>query len=79
MAVQLKGYARLTPRRDADAMAEEFLWVASNPKEARGQASLGREYIVHEWAREKAFGDLSRILREVAGPKVQQHCVETTH
>src|SRR5919201_5210266 len=38
MAVQLNGVARLTPRRDPQAMAEQFLWVATNREEARGQA-----------------------------------------
>ena len=30
MAVELEGYARLVPRRDAEAMARELLWVAAN-------------------------------------------------
>ena len=66
MAVQLKGYARLTPRRDAEAMANEFLWIAANPDEARAQALRGREHVEREWSRERAFGDLQRIFREVA-------------
>ncbi len=66
MAVQLPGYARLTPRRDAGAMAGELLWVASHPEEARAQALRGREYVTREWSRAKAFGDLRRVLEEVA-------------
>ena len=65
MAVQLKGHARLTPRRDAGAMAEQLLWVAANPSEARAQALRGREYVCRHWNRRKAFGDLRRVLEEV--------------
>jgi len=67
MAVQLPGYARLTPRRDAEAMAREFLWIAANPEEARAQALRGREFIQREWDRKKAFRDLDQVLREVSG------------
>lgn len=67
MAVQLKGYARLTPRRDAEAMAEQLLWVAANPSEARAQALAGREYVCRHWNRRKAFDDLRRVLEEVSG------------
>ena len=66
MAVQLDGYARLVPRRDAEAMAREILWVAANPDQARAQALKGREYVAREWDNEKAFADLARILGEVA-------------
>ncbi|HEV3470235.1 MAG TPA: glycosyltransferase [Pyrinomonadaceae bacterium] len=66
MAVQLKGHARLTPRRDAGAMAEQLLWVAANPAEARAQALRGREYVRRHWNRQKAFGDLRRVLEEVS-------------
>jgi D-inositol-3-phosphate glycosyltransferase len=66
MAVQLKGYARLTPRRAADAMAEQFLWVAANPQPARSQALEGREYVKKEWDHRRAFDHLRRVLREVA-------------
>jgi glycosyltransferase involved in cell wall biosynthesis len=64
MAVQLQGYARLTPRRDAEAMAEEFLWVAANPEGARKQALAGREYVKKEWDRTLAFTGLRRVLCE---------------
>ena len=66
MAVQLAGYARLTPRRDAEAMAAEMLWVAAHREEARAQALRGREYVEREWSRPKAFADLERVLREVS-------------
>jgi glycosyltransferase involved in cell wall biosynthesis len=69
MAVQLKGYARLTPRRDPEAMCRELLWVAANRGEARAQALRGRDYVVREWNREKAFRDLSEVLRRAAATK----------
>jgi hypothetical protein len=67
MAVQLDGYARLVPRRDADAMAREFLWIAENRDVASAQALKGREYVLREWRREKAFTDLLAVLRSVSG------------
>jgi glycosyltransferase involved in cell wall biosynthesis len=67
MAVQLQGHARLTPRRDAEAMAEQFLWVAANPGDARAQALRAREeYIIPQWRAQKAFEELSRCLSAVA-------------
>lgn len=69
MAVQLKGYARLTPRQDADAMAREFLWIAAHPDEAREQAQRGREMIIRDWNRQKAFGDLREILETVVAER----------
>jgi D-inositol-3-phosphate glycosyltransferase len=69
MAVQLDGYARLTPRQDPDAMAREFLWIAANPDEARAQAMRGREMILGNWSREKAFGDLRQVLLEVVAER----------
>ncbi len=65
LAENLVGYARLTPRRDAEAMAKEFLWVAANPIEARDQALLGREFVIREWSSAKAFSDLAGILAAV--------------
>lgn len=65
MAVQLHHVARLTPRRDPRAMADEFLWIAAHPAEARAQALQGREMVARDWSREKAFNDLARILDEV--------------
>lgn len=67
MAAQLGGRARLVPRRDPEAMAGQFLWVAANPEEARAQALRAREtYVVPEWNRAKAFRDLEATLRGVA-------------
>ncbi len=66
MAVLLPGFARLTPRRDAHAMADELLWVAAHPEEARAQALRGREYVVREWNRAKAFSELKQVLEQVA-------------
>jgi D-inositol-3-phosphate glycosyltransferase len=65
MAVQLKGYARLTPLRDPTAMAEEFLWIKANEEKARVQALKGRQYVVQTWNDKKAFRELSSILNEV--------------
>ena len=55
MAVQLQGYASLTPRRDAHAMADAFLAIAESPDEARAQAQSGRAYVCREWSRDRAF------------------------
>lgn len=65
MGVQLDGYAWLTPRRDAVAMADAFQAIAAHPAAARTQALRGREYVCREWSREKAFDDLARVLDEV--------------
>lgn len=69
MAVQLAGYARLTPRRDPEAMAEQFLWIAAHPEEARAQAMRGRAHVEREWGREKAFGDLADLLDAVVAER----------
>ncbi|MFL6255097.1 MAG: glycosyltransferase family 4 protein [Pyrinomonadaceae bacterium] len=66
MAVQLKGYARLTPRRDAEAMAAQLLWIAANREEARAQALAGREYVCREWDSRRAFSHLRGVLEEVS-------------
>ncbi len=66
MAVQLRGYARLVPRRNPLALADALVWIASHPDEAREQALRGRDYVVREWERSKAFGDLEALLRSVA-------------
>ncbi len=68
MAVQLNGFARLVPRGDAIAMADELLWIAANPVPARDQALRGREYVVREWARDKAFADLRQTFDEIVQP-----------
>jgi glycosyltransferase involved in cell wall biosynthesis len=64
MLVQLQGYARLTPRRDPEGMCNEFLWIAANREEARSQALRGREYIIREWNRNKAFADLASVFEQ---------------
>ena len=66
MQVQLKGYARLTPRRDAEAMCNEFLWIAANRQSALEEALRGRQYVIREWNRTKAFSDLAVVFEEVA-------------
>lgn len=68
MAVQLKGVAHLTPRQDAHAMAQAFIDIARDPAAARAQALEGRRLVVREWSREKAFGDLARVIEDVVAP-----------
>lgn len=73
MAQILPGYARLTPRRDAAAMAEQLLWIAAHPAEARAQALEGREFVIREWSRAVATAELSQVFADVgknpeAGP-----------
>jgi glycosyltransferase involved in cell wall biosynthesis len=70
MAEQLRGYASLTPRQDAAAMADAFLAVAADPGAARAQARVGREYVSREWNRQKAFADLAMVLGSVANRQV---------
>ena len=65
MARHLAPYVQLTPRRDAEAMARAFLRIAADPGGAREQARAGRDYGCREWSREKAFGDLRKVLEEV--------------
>jgi hypothetical protein len=67
MAVQLDGLARLVQRGDSRAMADALMWIAANPTEARTQATRGRDYVIREWNRAKAFSDLLGIIEEVAG------------
>jgi glycosyltransferase involved in cell wall biosynthesis len=66
MAVVLEGYGRLSPRRDAEAMCEQLLWVAAHRDEARAQALRGRDFVVREWNRGKAFTDLFEVLERSA-------------
>jgi glycosyltransferase involved in cell wall biosynthesis len=68
LADNLNQYARLTPKGDADSMAEQFLWIAKNRDEARAQALVGRDFVIREWNRGKAFSDLAAILSAVATP-----------
>ena len=64
LAVQLKGIAQLTPRRDVEAMADAILWVARNRERAAEQAMKGGEYVRATWQHEKAFADLMAVLEE---------------
>ena len=66
MAVRLRGHALLTPRRDADAMAEVFFQIARDPDKARVQAEQGRVWIEAECRRDVAFEDWRRVFAEVA-------------
>ena len=66
MAAQLKGVAQLVPRRDPAAMAAAFEWIAAHPEEARAQAARGREMVVRDWSRERAFAELARVIAEVS-------------
>jgi glycosyltransferase involved in cell wall biosynthesis len=67
MAVQLQGWARLTPRRDAEAMAREIMWVAGHREQARAQALAAREHlIVPQWNRAKTFAELEQVFADVA-------------
>jgi glycosyltransferase involved in cell wall biosynthesis len=61
---QLAGIAQLTPRRDEKAMADAILWIAEHRSDAAAQAMRGRDYVVTNWRREKAFGDLKTALEE---------------
>ena len=77
MAVQLDGYAELTPRRDHEAMARALLAVAADPAAARARAARGRDYVCREWNREKAFADLARVLDSVALPPTVPAAIRT--
>ena len=76
MAVQLRGHASLTPRRDAHAMADALLAIAAQSgRGASTSACLGREYVCREWNRDKAFGDLAVVLQAVANQ--HENCDES--
>jgi glycosyltransferase involved in cell wall biosynthesis len=64
MAALLKGIAQLTPRGDADAMADAILWAARNREAAVDQAMKGREFVEAIWRKDKAFGDLIDVLQQ---------------
>jgi glycosyltransferase involved in cell wall biosynthesis len=66
LAAHLEGYATLTPRQDAEAMARAFLAIAADPAAAKAQARRGREYVCREFSRAKAFADLKRTLLDAA-------------
>jgi glycosyltransferase involved in cell wall biosynthesis len=65
MARIIPGYARLTPRRDPEAMAAEFLWISTHRAEATAQALRGREFVQREWSRQVAFASLAGVLAKV--------------
>jgi hypothetical protein len=48
-------------------MADAIVWTAGHRSEAAAQAMKGRDYVVANWRREKAFGDLKSVLEEAAG------------
>jgi glycosyltransferase involved in cell wall biosynthesis len=62
MARIMPGYACLTPRRDPEAMAREFLWISTHRAEAVAQALRGREFVQREWSRQVAFASLAGVL-----------------
>jgi glycosyltransferase involved in cell wall biosynthesis len=64
MAVQLAGVAQLTPRQNPEAMADAIMWAAQHRADAVAQAKRGREYVIANWRREKAFGDLKTTLEK---------------
>jgi hypothetical protein len=64
---QLAGIAQLTPRRDAAAMTDAIMWVAANRDAARAQARKGRAFVEATWRKQRAFGELTRVLEEASG------------
>jgi glycosyltransferase involved in cell wall biosynthesis len=66
MAVQLHGYAQLTPRQDPGAIADALIEIADDPEAARARTRPGRDHVCREWSREKAFQDLRHTLTTVA-------------
>ena len=57
-------------------MADDFLWIAANPDDARAQAMRGREMVGRDWSKEKAFGDLAQLIDELARNRPQAPRVE---
>ena len=78
MAAHLGAYARLTPRRDAEAMTRAFLEIGADSEAARAQARAGREYVGREWSRERAFRDLERSLASVVAARRDAEARQTT-
>jgi len=66
MAAHLAPYARLTPRRDVEAMTRAILDVAADPAAARADAHRGRRYVQSHWGRGRAFQELHRALASAA-------------
>src|SRR5579871_693413 len=52
---QLEGHGRMTPKRDAKAMCDQFLWIDRHREEARAEALRAREWVIREWSRKRAF------------------------
>lgn len=69
MARALDGYARLSPRRDPAGMADQMLWVAAHPAEARAEALRGRAMVDQTWSRARVFADLARTFDEVVAER----------
>jgi glycosyltransferase involved in cell wall biosynthesis len=67
IAAHLDRYARLTPRRDVDAMARAILEVAADPSAARAGARRGGDYVRMHWSRARALNELRRSLTSAAG------------
>lgn len=61
---QLRPVALLTPRGDVEAMVDAILWTAANTDAARAQARRGREFVLAQWRRERAFAELMRVLAD---------------
>ena len=68
MAEVLPEYARMFPRGDDTAAAEQLAWVAANPSEARAQALRGRDFVGREWNSHLAFSGLQDALATAARP-----------
>src|SRR4029450_4407181 len=48
MAVQLQGYARLTPRQDPGAIADALIEIASDAEASRARMRPGRDHVCRE-------------------------------
>jgi glycosyltransferase involved in cell wall biosynthesis len=66
MAEVLPEFARMFPRGDDAAAAEQLSWVAAHPDTARAQALRGRDFVAREWSRDRAFGVLRAALAAAA-------------
>jgi D-inositol-3-phosphate glycosyltransferase len=71
LAAHLGPYAALTPRRDAEAMAEALRAVAVDPARARRDACRGRDYVRRAWSREAAFTELKQVLADVVAERLR--------
>lgn len=73
----LHGQARLVDRRDAEAMAREFLDLAAHPEAAREEALRGRAFVQREWESRRGFALLRDQLIE-AIPAARRAAASTT-